>query len=249
MGSLAPHYEDLAVRLALRLRLCLRLISGLHRQPVFQPHLRNSTSDLRRLPHPPTLPSGQPSTCVADRSSSIASGTQPLAFTSCCILRFCLPANLRLAPSANLPALPSNSTSGLRRLLHLQLCRPANLRLASPVNHSASPSNPAPDSHRSVASSNPAFQSTFDLRLQSTFKPCLRTQPPTHHRFAVLSGSAFRSTSDFHRLPTFRPCLRTQLPTFIGYRILWLHFRINLRIAPDIASFGSASDQLLTSIG
>jgi len=249
VGSLAPHYEDLAVRLAVASPALPSADLRLAPATSFQPHLWNSTSDLRRLSHPPALLSGQPSTCVADQSSSLAFGTQPLTFASCCILQFCLPADRRLAPSANLPALPSNSTSGLRRPLHLQLCRPVNPRLASPINLSASPSNPAPDSHRSAASSNLAFQSTFDLRLQPTFQPCLRTQPPTHHRFAALSGSAFRSTFDLRLQPTFRPCLRTQPPTFIGYRILWLRFRINFRLAPDIASFGSASDQLLTSIG
>jgi len=70
-------------------------------------------------------------------------------------LRLCFPPGFQLAPSANLPASPSNSTSDLRRLLR------------SPVL--PSDRSPACAFDRSSGS---AFQPAFDLRLRPVFQPC-----------------------------------------------------------------------------
>ena len=184
---------------------------------TFQPPLWNSTSDSRRLLHPSALLSDQPSTCVADQPSSLAFGTQLPALTVCCIIRFCLPADLRLATTANLPALPLNSTSGSHRLLHLRLCLPINLRLASPVNLSAclrirpptligSLRPPAPSSNQpsTCVSSRPsdfALEPNPRLIIGSPHSPVLPSESASGLRpLPNLPALPQNSTSNLHRL-------------------------------------------------
>jgi hypothetical protein len=74
--------------------------------------------------------------------------TQPQTFVGCCVLLPGLPVNLRLAPPANSPALPSNPTSDSHRLLHLRLRLPVSLRLAPAADPPALPSNSTSGFHR-----------------------------------------------------------------------------------------------------
>ena len=75
-----------------------------------------------------------------------------------------------VAPAINPPTFIGDRSSGcavdptsdLRRILHPSAVPAINLRLSSAVSPSGS-----------------AFRSTFDFRRRSTFRPCLRTQPPT----------------------------------------------------------------------
>jgi len=170
----------------------------------------NSTSDSHRLPdslasfpidlqlapstHLPAQLSSQSSTCVSDQPSG--SAFQPTCdrrhmsifrpafqLTSSLrlwpIFRLSFPAHVQLAPSANVPALPSNLTS---------------------------------DSHRLLCSPGAALWLICDRRHLSTFRPCLRTQPPTLI-VRCIPSAAFLLTCDLRRRSTFQPCLWIQPST------------------------------------
>ena len=118
----------------------------------------------------------------------------------------CLPANLRLASPANLPAQPSHRpatcvacrssglafrlTSSLRLRSIFRLNLPADFQLAPSFNLPVPPSNLTSDSHRPLNPFGAAFQLTCGLRRRSTFQPCLTDQrSDTGYR---ISGSASR---------------------------------------------------------
>jgi hypothetical protein len=170
--------------------------------------------------------------CAASQLSGLTLGTQLPACAGRCIPQVLPSGGFQLAPSASLPALLSNSTAGLRRLLHLGLCPSIDLGLAPPINLQASPSNPASDSQsvRYVLLAS-SFRPAFDLRLQPTFRLSSRTQPPTQSsirrtfRFCLpislrlapvtdLLASPSNSTSNPHRpshplaSPSVRPSTR-----------------------------------------
>ena len=210
--------DDVAVRLAVA---SSALPSG--RSPTcagyqtFQPPLWNSTSDSRRLLHP----SGSAFRLTFDlrRLPTFQPGlwNSTPGFHRLLLLRFCLPVDLRLASTANLPALPLNSTSGSHRLLHLRLCLPINLRLASPVNLSAclrirpptligSLRPPAPSSNQpsTCVSSRPsdfALEPNPRLIIGSPHSPVLPSESASGLRpLPNLPALPQNSTSNLHRL-------------------------------------------------
>jgi len=224
--------EDLVMRSALHLQLCLRLFAGLRRLPAFQPHPWNSASDFRWLLRPPTQTVRSTFDSRLRSIFRLAFGTQLPAFAERRILRVLPSADFQLAPSANLPASPSN--------LNLRFS-PA---VASPTLPSNQPRTCVSDrsssltfksglrlSIGSLRSTRFVFQSAFDLRLQPTFRLSSRTQPPTQSsirrtlRFCLpiglqLAPSAHlpalpsNSTSNLHRpshppaSPSVRPSTR-----------------------------------------
>jgi len=174
-------------------------------QPTFRFRLRPS---LRPSPlaDPPAMPSDRLPACAFRRSSS-----------STFLPPFQLAPSGRLSGSASVPNLrlsPAIASPGAalrlifdRRLrsafrpclrtnprrvslvVSLRRCPPAHLRLASPANLPALPAEQLP-TPRLLRPFGAAIQLTLGFRLRSTFRPCLRTQPPTPRslRFpAVLS--------------------------------------------------------------
>jgi len=128
------------------------------------------------------------------------------------IFRLSLPAHVRLAPSANVPALPPNLTSDSHRIL----CSPGaalwfirdRRRLCTfrPCLRAQHPTLIV----RCIPTA--ALRFTFGLRRRSTFQPCLRIQPSTP-RLLCPFGAAFRLPCGLRRRPTFQPSLWTQPPT------------------------------------
>ena len=120
------------------------------------------------------------------------------------IFRLDLPADLQLAPSFDLPALPLNLTSDSHRSLHrrLRLVPTSGLRLRSTLGCAF---GPASDRRRV-----PTFQLCLPdgLRLAPTANlPALPSkQLPTHANCCAL-GAAVRSTFDLRHRSSVRPCL------------------------------------------
>jgi len=83
----------------------------LRRRPTFQPCLRTQPPDSHRISHPPAQPLNQLVTCVANQPSSLALRNSTSGLHRLSHLRLRLPIVHGLSPSANLPALPLNSTS------------------------------------------------------------------------------------------------------------------------------------------
>jgi len=85
-------------------------------------------------------------------------------------------------------------TSGSRLQSIFQLSFSVRVQLAPSANVPALPPNPTSDSHRLLCSPGAALWSIRDRRRRSTFRPCLRTQPPTlivrRIPSALLSGSS-----------------------------------------------------------
>jgi len=128
------------------------------------------------------------------------------------IFQLSFPAHVRLAPSANVPALPSNLTSDSHRLLCSPgaalwfICDRRRLLTFRPCLR------PQPPTLIVRCIPSAAFPLTFGLRLRSTFQPRLRIRPSTP-RLLCPFGAAFRLTCDLRRRSTFQPSLWTQPPT------------------------------------
>jgi len=178
------------------------------------------------------LPFGSPSACAADQPTCTTGGSDLRLAPAIRSLRRCPPANLRLSPSINLPALPRGPTFDLHRLLRPSAL-PSSQRPARAFNQpSALPANPTANSHRlpyrpALRSSQPAtcaacqpfrpaFQPVCGLRRRPIFQLFRPTQPPTFIGCCI-SGSAFQPTCDLRRRSTFQP-----------------HLQSNLRLSPSI---------------
>jgi len=198
-------------------------------------------SQFNRSLHPLALPSGQPSTRVADRPSGPACGTQPPALTGCCIV-LAQPSRRSSACASNRPfGLPSNSTTDLLGCCILRLSPPVNLRLAPPVSPSRLPSDSTPGSHRLLRlPARPSCQPSTRVS-DRPFRPACGTQlqipsstgSPALPRITLRLASANNLRRCHHR---------NQSPTLIGYRILQLSSRVSVRLAPPASSSCLPSD-------
>jgi len=128
------------------------------------------------------------------------------------IFRLSFPVHVRLAPSANVPALPSNLTSDSHRML----CSPGAALWLIRDRRRLSTLRPClrPQPPTLIVRCIPtaAFRLIFGLRRRSTFQPRLRIQPSTH-RLLCPFGAAFRLTCGSRRRSTLQPSLWTQPPT------------------------------------
>jgi len=172
------------------------------------------------------LPFGSPSACAADQPTCTTGEPSLQLALAARSLRRCPPANLRLSPSINLPALPRGPTFDLHRLLRPSAL-PSSQRPARAFDRPSSPAcDPASNSHRlpyrpALRSSQPAtcaacqpfrpaLGPTRGLRRRSIFQLFRPTQPPTFIGCCI-SGSAFRSSCDLRRRSTFQPHRQTHL--------------------------------------
>ena len=180
------------------LRLCLRSISDLHRRSIFQLPLR-STSNFRRILHPPAMPS---------TNVRLASDLNPSAVPA---INFQHPSDIAspVPPSNQLPtcigccfsSFPFEPTSNSHRISRLRLCLPIGLRLSSSANL------------RTLPAINLRLPSdlilwrcrrpTSDLRRRLIYRRCQRSTSDFPSNIAS-SGSTFRLTSDSHRLSILR---------------------------------------------
>jgi hypothetical protein len=137
--------------------------------------------------HPPAVPA------ISDR---LASAFEPSAVPG---------GQLPASPGVASGAPPSESASGLRRILLLQLRLRTNFQLFVVTR-----------------SSGCTFRSTSSLRRPPTFQSCHRTRPPAFagHRILQLY---LRTRSDFHRTASSGSAFQPSLRLFIGYCVLRLH--------------------------
>jgi len=133
-----------------------RSISSLRLRSIFQLHLpadfqlapsfnlpvppSNLTSDSHRPLIPSALPSANLRLALPINFPALPD--EPNVRLRMSHLRLCFPANLRLASSTSLSALPSNSTSDSSTTASLRRCLPVNLQLSLPTNLPARPDGP-----------------------------------------------------------------------------------------------------------
>jgi len=142
--------------------------------------------------------------------------TQPPTLIGCRIVRRCVPANLRLAPPANLSALPSDQSAACVADRSSGFSVRPDLRLssaaASPALPSGQPATCAADQPSSLT-----FRPISSFRLRSTLRLCLP---------ALLPTCVFRLA--------FQPHLELNL-RLIGCCILRRCPPVNLQLAPSIS--------------
>jgi len=179
--------------------------------------------------HPPALPSGQPSTCVAINLLALPANTD-LRFSSALRSPGCLRIRLRLAPPLDPPASPSNqppacagcqpssfafqSASDLRRLQTFQL--PSTKSPACAFDPASSLTFQRASRFAPAARLPAAFPLTSGLRLQSTVQPALELNlrlSPAVASLALLSSHPSTRVDDRPSCPAFE---------------------LNLRLSPDL---------------
>ena len=206
-------------------------------RPTFDSRLRIQPSgsafrpDLRLVAacRSSSLPSDRPPACAFGRSSGSA-------FLS----------DFQLAPSANLPALPSNLTSDSHRLLHpLAFAFEPIFELAPPVNLPAVPSSQLPACAFRQPSSS-AFEPACDLRRLpvpgSAFCADLQLAPsidlPAHRRADLQLAPSIRSSAPPSGLPAACAACQPSSPAFrpnlrLSSNVLFSGWFVRLQLAPS----------------
>jgi hypothetical protein len=163
---LEPAFRSIS-SLRLRSIFQLNLPADFQLAPSF--NLPVPPSNLTSDSHRPLIPSALPSANLrlALPINFPALPDEPNVRLRMSHLRLCFPANLRLASSTSLSALPSNSTSDSSTTASLRRCLPVNLQLSLTTNLPALPDGPTFDS--SALHLWRHFRPIFDLRLRSTF--------------------------------------------------------------------------------